>query len=149
MITINNNFGLGMIEAIELAEYTIREHDGVFIASDVNGVKSNNIDLTVQAIVDSFNPIPYAKKGKRKELNDEGLRRIQLIFPAISDFDELDLVREQFLSTKATARNPTVKFQQLIDTVQARNQARTSINALTTVADINNYDVVNTPTWPV
>jgi len=113
------------------------------------GLSDANTQITVQSIVDSFNPIPLTKKDKRKELNVEGLLRIQLIFPAISDFDELDLVREQFLSLAPAARSPTAKFQKLIDTVQARNQARKAINALTTVTDINNYDVVNTPTWPV
>jgi len=139
---------MGLHTAIHDAGYSIEQRgDGNFY--------SNN-DIAVQAIIDAYDAIPATKKDKRKELNQEGLRRIQLIFPAIKDFDDLDLLAEHYLSIDSTARKPTVKFQKLIATRQARNQARQAINALTTVTnalttvtDINNYDVVNTPTWPV
>lgn len=127
------------IEAIAEAGHSVIQENGVFITDD---------SAAVELVLDSYDEIAAEKKHKILELKEEGLRRIQLVFPAINDFDELDLVREQFLSVAPAARQATVDFQLMIDTVQAGKSAAAAINALTTEAEIQAYDVVNSPAWP-
>ena len=105
-------------------------------------------EAEAQAIIDSYDHLPDVKKSKIAELKVEGLSRIQIVFPAINDFDELDLIREQWLSIAPAARQATTDFQVMIDTAQAGKAARAEINALTTIAEVEAYDVVNTPSWP-
>ncbi len=112
------------------------------------GDTSAAIQTTVQALVDAYNPLADEKTVKKLELKNEGLSRIQLLFPSISDFDELALVREQWLSMTSASRSPTVEFQKMIDIYSAGLSGISAINALTTVTDVQNYDVVNTPAWP-
>ena len=88
------------------------------------------------------------KQEKRDELRQEALRLINVVFPAINDMDELALVREQWLSIAPAARQATVDFQKMLDTFIAARNAITTINGLATPVAVNNYDVVNDPTWP-
>ena len=68
--------------------------------------------------------------------------------PAITDWDALDLVREQFLSIAPAARQPTANLQSLIDVFQAGKTAADAINAMTDVTVIDAYDVSADPGWP-
>ncbi len=131
--------GIGLHKAINDAGYSMHKLDNVFISDN---------DIAVQAIIDAYDELPDAKAIKKLELKNEGLSRIQLLFPSISDFDELALVREQWLSMASAARSPTVNFQKMIDIYSAGLSGISAINALTTVTDVKNYDVVNTPAWP-
>lgn len=88
------------------------------------------------------------KRFKIAELKAEGLSRIQAVLPGVTDWDALDLVSEHFLSIAPAARQPTVKFQLLIDVTQAGKTAGVSINAMTDGTAIDAYDVVNGPSWP-
>lgn len=115
----------------------------------VSNVPTTNDDAAAQIIIDAFDYLAEIKKNKVIELKSEGLNRVQSVFPAINDFDELDLVREQWLSITSDARQATTDFQKMIDIVQAGKLAITDINTLTTAANVRAYDVVNTPTWPV
>ncbi len=140
--------GISLHDAILLAGYTLLNIDGVFVAEDSLGNQSLAIDSTVQAIIDAYDELPDSKAIKKLELKNEGLSRIQLLFPPISGFDELALVREQWLSMASAARSPTVNFQKMIDIYSAGLSGISAINALTTVTNVQNYDVVNTPAWP-
>lgn len=135
-----NDTNGGLLQAIHDAGHNVREVDGVMTSTN---------DVAVQAIIDSYDALPYAKKLKVDELKTEGLSRVQGVFPAIGDFDELDLIRETYLSIVPAARSATTDFQNMINIVQAGKAAATDINALTTVAEVEAYDVVNTPAWPV
>lgn len=139
--------GIELHRLIHAAGYKLKANtnDEAF---DLNGNQSPTIDNAVQAIIDSYDPLPDLKKVKVKELKLEGLTRIQIIFPSITDFDELDLVREQFLSVAPAARNATVNFQKLIDIVQTGQAATSTINGYTLESEVISYDVVNTPAWP-
>ncbi len=130
--------GYGLHAAIGEAGHKLEQRDGVWTSSD---------DEVVQAIIDSYNPLPSRKLEKISELKVEGLKRVQILFPAISNFDELDLVREQYLTVAPVARTPTISFQTLIDIVLAGNAAAADINNLATEAEVIGYDVVNTPVW--
>lgn len=123
--------------------------NGVFElhAFDNQGNQNATIDAAVQAIVDAYDPLPDAKNEKIAELKQEALSRINAVLPAINSFDELELVREQFLSVAPAARTPTATFQQVIDLYQAGKAGVVSINALTTEAEVIAFDVVNDVAW--
>jgi len=132
-----------VISIVEDAGHSVKgvTTDGVFswVSTD---------DTAVQLIIDAYDANPEAQKDKIEELKLEGLRRIQLIFPSISDFDELDFATEQYLSIAPAARQPTTNFQSAIDIRQAAKSAISFINTLGTLTAIADYDVVNTPAWP-
>lgn len=89
-----------------------------------------------------------ARTDKIQELKAEGLARIQVEMPAITNIDILELVREQWLSTAVAARSATATFQAIIDTYQA---ARDGVIFLKTATDgeVTAYDVLTDPAWPV
>lgn len=129
-----------VMPVIEAAGYKVSGLDGVLLSDN---------DVAVQAIIEAYDSLPEMKTDKITELKAEGLLRTQSVFPAVSDFDELDLIKEQYLSIAAAARQPTADFQKMIDLVQAGKAAAAAINTLTTEAEVNAYDVVNAPAWPV
>lgn len=100
---------------------------------------SNELDAVLEARKDSKCP----------ELKAEGLKRIQVVFPAIKDWDALELVKEQWLSVASAARTPTVKFKKMIDIYIAGETACAVVTAMTNVSVIDAYDVAVGPVWPV
>ena len=135
--------GIGLHDAIEAAGLHGVEHrNGITVAI----IPSE--ETAIQAIIDTYDPLEDLKKEKITSLKKEGLRRVQILFPAISNFDELDLLKEQWLSIAPAARQPTADFQTLIDLLQVGKSAITVINALTIVADVKSYNVATDPVWP-
>jgi len=129
-----------LYDAIEAAGHVYHgQHNGVHMCDNA---------IAVQVVIDAFDELPTLRKLKIIDLKAEGLQRVQVVFPAIENFDDLDLVREQWLSIAPAARQATTDFQTMIDIVQAGRAAAAAINALTVGAEIKNYDVVNTPAWP-
>lgn len=88
------------------------------------------------------------KSAKIKLLKVEGMVRIHALFPAISTWDELMLVKENWLSIAPTARTPTPKFLSLINTFVAGSDAADDINAMADVTVIDAYNVSTDPSWP-
>ena len=78
----------------------------------------------------------------------EGEKRLQAIFPALNDLDEIKLVSEQWKSIATAARQPTPDFQKAIDTYQAAKAAIQTAKGFTTQAEVDAYDVVTDPGWP-
>jgi len=128
--------------------YAAIEDAGYIYHGQINGIHMCDDATAVQVIIDAFDELPTLRKLKIIDLKAAGLARVQTVFPAIENFDDLDLVREQWLSTAPSARQATADFQTMIDIVQAGKAAATAINALTVHAEIKSYDVVNTPAWP-
>lgn len=128
--------GQGLHAAIRAAGHSLREENGVWISSD---------DATVQALIDGYDPLPAIKADRNAEIKADGLARIQAVFPAIGSFDELHLVREQWLSIKVTARGATADFQRMIDIYTAGRDALTAVNAATTAEQV----AAVAPAWPV
>lgn len=99
-----------------------------------------------------YNP-PLTTDQKRSikigQLKDEGLTRIQSVLAGISSFDELELISEQWLSMSPAARNPTTKFQQVIDIYTAGKNAVSEIKALILEGEIDAYNVITDPAWPI
>ena len=88
------------------------------------------------------------KQSKIEELKREGLRRIQLVLPGISNWDVLELERERWLSITPASRNPTAAYQSVIDIYQAGRTAVITINAMADTVTVNAYDVNTAPAWP-
>ena len=128
--------GQGLHLAIRKAGHWLREENGVWVSSN---------DTAVQAIIDSFDPLPDYKAKRIEALKADGLARIQAVFPAIKSFDELALIRELYLSIAPAARQPTTSWQRMINIYTAGQAAAASINAASTKAQV---DAV-TPSWPV
>lgn len=123
-------------EAIRKAGHWLREENGEWKSSD---------DAAVQAIIDTFDPLPDYKAERIAAIKADGLARIQAVFPAINSFDELALIREMFLSVLPAARSPTANWQRMIDIYTAGRNAITAVNKATTQAQV---DAVS-PAWPV
>jgi len=147
MAVINyNDTNGGLLQAIIDAGHNIREIDGVMTSTN---------DVAVQAIIDSYDALPYAKKLKRQELRTEYRNRLILIYPDAEDMTEshfdvvIDIAFDVHRSVIAGSRSPNADWQNVLDTRIARRNARQAINALTTVAAVEAYDVINTPAWPV
>lgn len=139
--------GEGLQFALDAAGYALRLSAGVYTARDLDGNESASIDIAVQAIIDAYDPLPDYKAIKIEELKIEGLSRIQVALPAIQTFDDLQLVKEQFLSIKAASRSATTAMQAIIDLYTAGVAGISAINSLTTGADIKAFDVVNDVAW--
>jgi len=127
------------------------EKQGSIILTPDEPTKVVNITYNVDALDagELAGVLAARKPPKLKLLKAEGLRRIQLVMPAITDYDALDLVREQWLSILPAARDATPNFQLLIDVVTAGKAAASDVNAMTDVATIDAYDVTAAPGWPV
>ncbi len=134
--------------AITYVEKGVGLHDAVRAAghwlAQVNGVWQSSNDAAVQSIIDSYNELPHYKARKIAAIKLDGLARIQAVFPAISDFAELALLREMYLSIAPAARSPTSNWQRMIDIYTAGQIAVAAVNAATTKAQV---DAVS-PSWP-
>lgn len=88
------------------------------------------------------------KRDKLQELRAEGLSRIQVEIPAITDWDTLELVRELWLSIKPTSRQATVPLTNVINIYQAGRDEVAVINGFGTLTAVRNYNVITDPQWP-
>lgn len=131
--------GSGLHRAIESAGHWLECRGGAWVSSD---------DVAVQAIIDSYDPLPDLKAAKVAAIKAEGLRRIQSVLPAIENFEELRLLREILMSVKATSLQLTTDMTRVRDTYNAGANAVTTVNGFTTVAQVNAYDPVTGPGWP-
>lgn len=89
-----------------------------------------------------------ARVDKKDAVKAEGLRLIQVYLPGVENFEKLQLVREQWLSTAPAARSATATFQYAINVYQAGTDAIGVLNGYTTLAEIEAYNPVSGPSWP-
>lgn len=136
--------------AIEAAGHNVWTHDFIVQSTD---------DVAVQAIVDAYDALPEAKIDKIKELKLEAAKRANVIYGFLSgEDDETDASDVQafynFASDIYTSIIPAARdtlqprlqsFKDIRDTAAA---SIATINALTILSNVMNYDVVNTPAWP-
>lgn len=124
---------------------------GSEILTAVIPTKEVDVDHDVDALdAGELADVLAARKPPKLELlRAEGLRRIQVAMPAITNWEALDLVREQFLSIAPAARQATANLQLVIDVYQAGKSAAADINAMTNVVTIDDYNVTSDPGWPV
>ena len=128
--------GEGLHIAIRTAGYSLVNRDGVWVSSN---------DVAVQAIIDSYDPLPDYKANKNAAIKAEGLRRINLLFPAITSIDQIDFYAELWTSIKSTSKAATVNFQKIIDIYSAAKSGIQSVYVATTTAGVDAVVV----SWPV
>jgi len=111
-------------------------------------------ETAVQTIIDTYDPVPYAKEAKIALLRLETLRLANLIYDPDGDEEEvftsinwLKIVLD--INTSYTSSgSPSARWQDLGQTISAQQSAVTAINALTSVATVEAYDVTSDPGWP-
>lgn len=128
------------LEYVDNASKITRKSDG--------RVNHPDDEISVQSIIDSFDPLPVLKAAKIEKLKEEGLSRINAVYPAIKSWDDLDLVKDTYMSVAPAARNPTADFQSMINIFQAGKNAAAEINGLQTEQAVADYDVTTSPVWP-
>ncbi len=98
----------------------------------------------VHAFVQGYSGLAKAKAVKAAMIKAEGLSRIQAVFPAIADIDELKLVTNIVQSIAPAARQLTVDMTALSQIYTAAQSALTSVQNATTIAQVRAV----TPSWP-
>lgn len=131
--------GAGLHRAVVAAGHLLECRDGVWVSSN---------DAAVQAIINSYNPLSDFKVDKIAAIKAEGLRRAQLVFPALEQFDELRLLRELLLSIRATSLQVTADIARARDIYVVGSNAISTVNAFTTLAQVTAYNPVTGPGWP-
>ena len=105
-------------------------------------------DANMQTTICNSYALPDAKIDKISEIKAEGLRRIQLIYPSIDSFDQLQFEKDKWQSIAPAARQATVDFQKVIDIYQVGVTAIGVVNGYSTEGEVIAYDVINNPNWP-
>jgi hypothetical protein len=131
--------GVGLHAAIAAAGHRLEQRDGIWVSDD---------DIAVQAIIDSYDALLDIKSDKIAAIKAEGLRRLQLIFPAIDSVDEIKLIGELWQSIAQAARSPTASMTKVINTYQAAVAAIAVVNGYVTAAEVNAYNPLTSPAWP-
>ena len=103
---------------------------------------------TIDAIA-AYDELPAHKAQKIDEIKAEGLRRINLIYPAIATVDDLTLIADLVKYMRANgAGAPTGNLAAAQAVYTAAKAAIAAVNAKTLVADVQTYDAVTSPFWP-
>ncbi|MDH3325151.1 MAG: hypothetical protein OEM38_00375 [Gammaproteobacteria bacterium] len=134
--------GHGLIEALGNVGITKTTEDG---AVKIHPVER---EAEAQVIIDTYDALPDYKKIKIEELKLEALSRVQIVYPSISNFDELKLVKDIIISIAPAARQLPADMTITTNIYQAGVDAVAAINLINVAADVQSYDVVNTPVWP-
>ncbi len=102
-----------------------------------NLLPEGSVEIT-QAEADTLlAPTTQDIEVKRKtDIKNEGVRRIQIIFPFFVNLDDIDFISEFWKSIDVSVRNPTVKFQSAINIYGAA------------MAAITNDTLLNDVVWP-
>lgn len=132
----------GIHEAISAAGYSLGQVNGVWTAGGP-GTPAEN-EAAVQAIINAYDVRVDMKNAKTLEIKTEGLARINAVFPAIDNLDELEYQSELWASIKTTAKQTTAKMQSVIDIYAAARTAIIAVKNATTKAGI----LAVTVNWP-
>jgi hypothetical protein len=128
--------GIGLHEAIVAAGHWLFEKDGVWISSD---------DVAVQAIIDSYDSLPHAKKERVRQIREEAVgRSSRRIWAGVRDYDDLRMLRDLYESVNIVGATRKPRMDDLVAMHDAVEQALTEVQAATTVAQVRAV-VVN---WP-
>lgn len=127
--------GDGLHRAIAAAGHKLRQ---------VNQVWRSSNDAAVQAIIDSYDPLPDYKSTKIAAIKAEAVTRMQAVLAGIESVNQVELMAELWLSIASAARSPTAKMTSVINIYNAAKTGIASCNAATTKAQLDAV-VVN---WP-
>ena len=140
--------GYGLHEAVEAQGYFLDHKNGVARAFQ-DGQQSATIDTAVQDIIDGYDEIDHWKAEKAKEIKVEGLRRINLVYPAVQTLDDVKLIADliKYMRDNGAAA-PTGDLETAAGIYTAARSAAIAINGMTVIADVKTYDTVGDPAWP-
>jgi hypothetical protein len=142
--------GVWMHRYIAEQGHWLKARDGVHISDD---------DVAVQAIIDAFDPLPYAIEDKRKELKKEVALRTVAIY-GFMDFDGdqddptdaiafYDFASDIYNSIIPAAQDILApRLQSFKDVVDIGKLTNIQLNAQSDWEVVMTYDVTNTPAWP-
>lgn len=136
--------GLWLHDYIVEQGHWLRQVDGVWVSDD---------DVAVQALIEEFDPLPYAKEARRLDLLAEAGRRAAQVYPFIDTVSDAaafyDFAADVIATINTASRNQLparlATFKAIRDTAVA---LIAQLNASNNWQTIMAYDVVNTPTWP-
>ena len=113
-----------------------------------NGQWVSSDDAAVQLIIDSYDPLPVAKKGAISRVKKEGSRLAAEIYPFIDPESEEAVGLYMFAQDlwQGGALPPRLKaFKNIFDAASA---AIADIKLISDWQAADAYDAVNTPLWP-
>lgn len=128
-----------------------------YLLKQIDGVWVSNNEVAVQAIIDAFDPLPYAKADKINEIKVEATQRGKSIYLFLDDdtgkaisFYEFgnDIIQVIAPGSRQSLPQNLLDMKAIHDAAAA---AIATINAYDTWTDwtaVMAYDVVNTPLWP-
>lgn len=124
------------------------------VLNDITEMPSEYVASNGQAIGDTYDPSfvyfdPEILSRKVDEIKTATLARITSQLAGIKSFDDIEVLKELWLSIAPAAKQATVKWQMMIDIWQAGKDAVIVVDALTTTSDVIAYDVETTPSWPI
>lgn len=142
--------GSWLNDELENQGYSIRRTDDIYLNEDNSPISAED-EIAIQAIINSFDPLPFAKAEKKAELKTEGLRRANLIYSSDDDvfpsIGHLKLMLD-IENTYDRSGAPAARLISLNQHLTAYEDALSVINAITDWQDAMAYDVVNAPAWP-
>jgi len=142
--------GEGLIKALEVAGFHKVMQDGTV------RVFPEDREIEAQAIIDAYDELADLKAGKIKDLHAERTKRAAAILDPeqwmLEAFNAI-FIHQKISKGQSTPRQDTklaaleTKAAPILANAEAAEDAEIVINGYTTVDEINNYDVVNTPIW--
>jgi len=149
VITLTEDQKASLANSLDSTPYRVRTRDGIQTYSRLDNTPFTADDLlSVQVIVDSYDPLPDHKIAKNSEIKEEALSRINDVFPAINSIDDIHLISELWKSLIGAAKSPTTDMQAAINVYSAAKSAISDVNLMSVAGDVIGYDVINTPAWP-
>jgi len=139
--------GIWLHEAIAAAGHWLIQQNGVWVSDD---------DVAVQAIIDAFDPLPFAKEDKTKELKTQTALLSSEYYAFMNPAEEpdkaasfIDLFEDFYEVIHPASRNALDgRLLACYDLGSAQKDAIVVIEAMTDWTLVMAYDVVNTPNWP-
>lgn len=140
MIRLPNKRGLRA--HLESLGWTMRQRGGTWFARNAAGLED---DAACQATINAYDELPAVKADKVTAIKADGLTRIQFVFPAVRDLEELRLLSNIIQSIAPAARQLTAPMQKASAIWIAAQDAIALVNAAMTAGQAEAV----TPAWPV
>ena len=113
-----------------------------------NGQWVSSDDAAVQLIIDSYDPLPDAKKDAISRVKKEGSRLVAEIYPFIDPESEDAVGLYMFAQDLWQGGQLPARLKAFKGIFDAASMAIADINLLTDWRAVDAYDAVNTPRWP-
>lgn len=156
------NKGQWIKKALQDAGYYVSRTDGVFHVYGVGGRMDHPDDVTAaQAICDSFDPLPFAKAAKKKQIKAVAASKVAVIYAFVVEEDEdtqtaasdiasfYDFASDIYTSILPSARDTlALRLQSFKGIRDAAADAIAVVNAMSDWETVMAYDAQTDPVWP-